>query len=267
MSVRVAELVDETGEWSSREVDEEAFQDVRLGRRCAELVRRLGASIGSPIPLACQDWANTKAAYRFLANPKVDEGDILGGHFAATRQRYDLTDGPILLVQDTTEFNYQRRNPGAIGFTKSVNSGRDKEGRLRHHQVCGILMHTSLAVTTEGLPLGLAAVKFWSRDKFKGTAQLKRRINPTRVPIETKESIRWLDNLRQSIELLGRPDRCIHVGDRESDIYELYCLSRELGSHFVVRTVVDRLAGDGNHTVATEMRRAKVAGRPGAHPD
>jgi hypothetical protein len=41
--------------------------------------------------LACQDWANTKAAYRFLANPKVDEGDILGGHFAATRQRYDLT--------------------------------------------------------------------------------------------------------------------------------------------------------------------------------
>lgn len=261
MSVRAAELVDETGEWSSREVDEEAFQDVRLGRRCAELVRRLGASVGSPIPLACQDWANTKAAYRFLANPKVDEGDILGGHFAATRQRYDLTDGPILLVQDTTEFNYQRRNPGAIGFTKSVNSGRDREGRLRHHQVCGILMHTSLAVTPEGLPLGLAAVKFWSRDKFKGTAQLKRRINPTRVPIETKESIRWLDNLRQSIELLGRPDRCIHVGDRESDIYELYCLSRELGSHFVVRTVVDRLAGDGNHTVATEMRRAKVACR------
>src|SRR3990167_5321057 len=98
MSVRVAELVDETGEWSSREVDEEAFQDVRLGRRCAELVRRLGASIGSPIPLACQDWANTKAAYRFLANPKVDEGDILGGHFAATRQRYDLRDGPILAL-------------------------------------------------------------------------------------------------------------------------------------------------------------------------
>lgn len=85
MSVRVEELVDETGEWSSREVDEGGFRDVRLGRRCTELVRRLGASIGSPIPLACQDWANTKAAYRFLANPKVEEGDILGGHFAATR--------------------------------------------------------------------------------------------------------------------------------------------------------------------------------------
>jgi hypothetical protein len=127
-----------------------------------------------------------RPARHHVGTPGAIKSERLGGFIGIG----NLTDGPILLVQDTTEFNYQRRNPGAIGFTKSVNSGRDKEGRLRHHQVCGILMHTSLAVTTEGLPLGLAAVKFWSRDKFKGTAQLKRRINPTRVPIETKESIR-----------------------------------------------------------------------------
>ncbi len=121
-------------------------------------------------------------------------------------------------------------------------------------------MHSSLVVTEEGLPLGLAAVKFWNRDKFKGTAQLKRRINPTRIPIEAKESVRWLDNLRQSVSLLGQPDRCVHVGDRESDIYELYCLARDLGTHFVVRTVVDRLAGSGDHTVKSEMREAPSAG-------
>jgi len=57
-----------------------------------------------------------------------------------------------------------------------------------HHTTCGILMHSSLAVTTEGLPLGLAAIKFWSRDKFHGANALKRSINPTRVPIEQKES-------------------------------------------------------------------------------
>ena len=44
---------------------------------------------------------------------------------------------------------------------------------------CGILMHSSLAVTTSGLPLGLTAVKFWTRKKFKGTNALKRKINPT----------------------------------------------------------------------------------------
>jgi hypothetical protein len=30
-------------------------------------------------------------------------------------------------------------------------------------------MHSSLAVTIEGVPPGLAAVKFWTRKKFKGT--------------------------------------------------------------------------------------------------
>lgn len=246
--------------WSHGEIDESAFSDARLGRRCGDLLCRLSDRMGGTIPLACQDWASTKAAYRFFSNPKVEEGDILAGHFDATRQRFAVTDGPILVLQDTTEFTYQRRNSHAVGFTKSVNSGRDKAGRLRHHTVCGILMHSSLVVTEDGLPLGLAAVKFWNRDKFKGTAQLKRKINPTRVPIEAKESVRWLDNLRQSMTLLGQPDRCVHVGDRESDIYELYCLAKDLGTHFVVRTVVDRLAGNGDHTVKSEMREEPIAG-------
>ncbi len=246
--------------WSHNEVDQAAFKDARLGRRFSDLLCRLSDRMGGTIPLACRDWAGTKAAYRFFSNPKVEEGEILSGHMAATKARYAASEGPILVLQDTTEFTYQRRNPHDIGFTKSVNSGRDKDGRLRHHAVCGILMHSSLVVTEEGLPLGLAAVKFWNRDKFKGTAQLERKINRTRIPIEAKESVRWLDNLRQSVALLGQPDRCVHVGDRESDIYELYCLAKNLGTHFVVRTVVDRLAGDGDHTVKSEMHEAPSAG-------
>jgi hypothetical protein len=260
MSAQNGKQAGNSGHWCQQEVDVGAFKDVRLGRRFCDLLRRLSEGMGGSIPFACQDWTNTKAAYRFFSNPRVEEGEILDGHFAATRGRYDQSDGPILVLQDTTEFTYQRRDPHAVGFTKSVNSGRDKGGRLRHHAVCGILMHSSLAVTQEGLPLGLAAVKFWNREKFKGTAQLKRKINPTRVPIERKESVRWLENLRQSADLLGHPERCIHIGDRESDIYELYCLTQELGTHFVVRTVVDRLAGNGDHTVSTEMLAAPSAG-------
>lgn len=246
--------------WTEREVDEAAFKDARLGRRCAEVLKQMGDAMGESIPYACQDWANTKAAYRFLSNARVDEADILSGHFAATRARCDAFEGPILLLQDTTEFSYQRANVKAIGITKSVNSGRDKQGRVRPHTVCGMLMHSSLAVTTQGLPLGLAAVKFWTRKKFKGTAALKRKINPTRVPIEQKESVRWLENFRQSIELLGQPTRFVHVGDRESDIFELYCLTRDLGSHFLVRACVDRLAGDGGHTIADEMDTTTLKG-------
>ncbi len=65
------------------------------------------------------------------------------------------------------------------------------------------------------------------------------------MPIEKKESIRRVNNLRQSTIQLGEADRCVHIGDRESDIYELFCESEEAGTHFLVRTCVNRLAGDG----------------------
>ena len=234
------------------------FCDPRLGRRFRSLVWRLATSLGQTIPLACQDWANTKAAYRFLSNGRVNETAILAGHFQATRQRFAATEGPVLILHDTTEFSYTRESKEAIGILYKVCGRKDKNGRPRLHTVCGILMHSSLAVTTEGLPLGLAAIKFWTRSKFKGTNALKRKVNPTRVPIEAKESVRWLENLKQSTSLLDEPSRCIHIGDRESDIYELFCAAQESGTKFLVRTCVDRLAGDGRQTIATLMRRIKV---------
>ena len=246
--------------WIDREISRCEFRDARLGDRFRKLLTQIGSAMGQSIPLVCQDWANTKAAYRFFSNDRVSEADILAGHFQSTRDRTAAAEGLVLVLHDTTEFSYQRENSEAIGITKSINSGRDKAGRLRSHTVCGILMHSSLAVTIEGVPLGLAAVKFWTRKKFKGTAALKKKINPTRIPIEKKESVRWLENLKQSTQLVDRPGRCIHIGDRESDIYELFCAAQEIGTHFLIRTCVDRLAGDGDHTIADEMDEVAVKG-------
>jgi Transposase DNA-binding len=234
------------------------FEDVRVGRRFGKLVRQLARNIGQPIPLACQDWANTKAAYRFLSNKRVNESAILRGHFQATRERAIAADGPILVLHDTTEFTFARDSVEAIGILKTSFTGWARDGRPRQHTLCGILMHSSLAVTIEGLPLGLTAIKFWTRSKFKGTNALKRAVNPTRVPIEQKESIRWLENLKQSTDLVGDASRCIHIGDRESDIYELFCAAEESGTKFLLRTCVDRLAEDGQRTISAVMKTAKV---------
>jgi hypothetical protein len=249
-----------TEHWVDRETTGCEFKDARLSKRFCKLLAQMGSAMGQSIPLVCQDWTNTKAAYRFFSNDRVSEADILAGHFRSTRDRFAAADGLVLVLHDTTEFSYQREDSKAIGITKNVNSGKDKAGRVRPHTVCGILMHSSLAVTTEGLPLGLTAVKFWTRKKFKGTAALKKKINPTRVPIEKKESIRWLENLEQSTELLNDPGRCVHIGDRESDIYELFCQAQQAGTHFLVRTCVDRLAGDGDHTIGDEMDEVAVKG-------
>jgi hypothetical protein len=58
--------------WTAGEVDQTAFKDARLGQRFGQLLRQVGDGMGESIPFSCQDWANTKAAYRFFANDRVD---------------------------------------------------------------------------------------------------------------------------------------------------------------------------------------------------
>lgn len=99
--------------------------------------------------------------------PRVTEHSVFAGHFAATAARVAASEGPILILQDTTEFIYGRAQPGKIGFTKTINAGRYKAGQPNVLTLCGMLMHSSLAVTLTGTPLGLTAVKFWTRTKFK----------------------------------------------------------------------------------------------------
>ena len=64
------------------------FPDVRHGKRLRQLLEQLSSRVGSSTPWACQDWANTKAAYRFFGNDRVSEGNILAGHFASTRDPF-----------------------------------------------------------------------------------------------------------------------------------------------------------------------------------
>lgn len=248
--------------WLDQELAGCKFKDARLGKRLRLLMGNMWKWMGESIPYACQDWANTKAAYRFFSNERVSEADIMGGHFQSTRDRFSATDGLVLVLHDTTEFSYQRLRPELIGSTRQVsNEEVNEDGRRQLYTLCGILMHSSLVVTQDGLPLGIAAIKFWTRKKFQGANSLKRQgINPTRVPIEEKESFRWLENLRQSSFLLKAPERCVHIGDRESDIYELFCTAQEVGTHFLVRTCVDRLAGDGLSTVSAAMAGVPVSG-------
>ena len=246
--------------WIEQELEGSEFRDVRLHKRFGTLLEQLWKGMGQTIPLACQDWANIKAAYRFMDNDRVSEQDILSGHFKATAQRFSSTDGPILVLQDTTTFSYEREHPELIGYAGSTITSAQRRGREKPSPQCGILMHSSLVVTAQGLPLGLAAIKFWSRKEFKDTATRRSKVNFTRIPIEKKESFRWIENLRQSTTRLGDADRCVHIGDRESDIFELFDAASELGTHFLVRTCTNRLAGDGGHTVADEMSEVRVKG-------
>ena len=100
--------------------------DKHLARRLRWLLDQMSASPGQPVPAACGDWTATKAAYRFFDNPRITEHGVLAGHIAATAERVAASEGPILILQDTTEFIYSRVQPGKIVFTKTINGARYK---------------------------------------------------------------------------------------------------------------------------------------------
>ena len=58
-------------------------------------------SRGESIPLACQDWASTKAAYRFFSNERVHE--LIAAHVLAAQRVHD-DDTPVpVLAKDKTD--------------------------------------------------------------------------------------------------------------------------------------------------------------------
>jgi len=77
------------------EVSDCGLGDARLNRRLGAMLEALGERPGKSLPTAFQDWANTKAAYRFFANDNVSEDKVLAGHFSATALRIQATRGPI----------------------------------------------------------------------------------------------------------------------------------------------------------------------------
>ena len=112
--------------WVDEEVGESKFKDERLGKRFLKLVQGLAERIGDSVPVACQDWASIKAAYRFFSNPNLCEDEIFSGHYSSTKARFEEVDGPILVLHDTTEIAYNRKNPEAIGAHR-VYSNKQKK--------------------------------------------------------------------------------------------------------------------------------------------
>ena len=72
------------------------------------------------------------------------------------------------MLHDTTEFSFQREKKHAIGVTSLSYGGKGQDGRPRLHTLCGILLHSSLVVTVEGLPLGIAAAKGVDAEEVQG---------------------------------------------------------------------------------------------------
>ena len=203
--------------WAAEEFADVNLGDKRLDARLIMLCNRFSDAPESPINQACADWAETKAAYRFFQNDNVEVGEMLLAHRCKTAQRVK-GHKTVLALQDTSYFVYTN-HPKTKGLGKmSLKKGKNVKKIYSN----GLMVHTCLAVTTAGLPLGLLDQKIFSR---KLRQKKTRKAKPhDHLPVEEKESYRWLEALDNTKAVTGDTE-IVTVCDREADLYDLFKLS------------------------------------------
>ena len=196
-------------DWAEQEFGAAKIGNELRTRRLVELARDFYARPQANIPQACGTRARTKAAYRFLAQNKVSMQEILAPHYERSAERASQ-EAVVLAVNDTTSFNYSAHpDTEDLGPISTTAEGPQ-----------GILMHETMLYTPAGLPLGLIAAQVWARDPAEFGKKQKRR----ELPIEAKESHKWLRSFEAASQLQARlPNTTVvSVGDREADVYELF---------------------------------------------
>jgi hypothetical protein len=199
--------------WAKEEMATAELKDKRLNERLTRLLSDLSERPVASIPAACGGHAETVAAYRLFDNDKVTHERVLQPHIDATRQRM-AAEKVVLLVQDTTEVDVTRPVQQVIGAGPMDSVSRR-----------GAYLHLMEAFTPDGTPLGAVWAKIWTReDEYFSQPQKEKRKRRKALPIEDKESFRWLEGLRQVRELAQQLPQvqCVCVGDSEADIYHLF---------------------------------------------
>ena len=232
--------------WATEEFSKIRLEDKRLNQRCKRVAEALEQQSTEPINQACEDWADTKAAYRFFDNPKVTPDQILAPHYQRTVKRMKLH-ALVLAVQDTSFLNYthhlQTEGVGEIG-TKAQNQR-------------GFGMHSTLAVTPQGLSLGLLTQQFFERPIGAASHTAS---ETQKLPIEEKESYRWIEAFEQVIGLTPEDVQAVTVCDREADFYEMFVTAKEKQADLLVRANTDRRLGEETKYLWAKVESQRKAG-------
>ena len=214
--------------WVFREFGLADFGDARLTGRILTFAHDLAAHPDlSMASLYHGDWANLKASYRVLDNDAVTPAAILAPHRQATGDRSGQ-ESWVLIAQDTSYFNYTH-HPATEGL-----------GPVERAEDQGLMVHTALAMTAEGVPLGIVAQKIWTRDPAEFGKSRPRRSRP----FADKESARWVEIAQAATR--GVPDGTptVIIGDREADIYEVFVDAQTASYDVLVRSARDRRLAD-----------------------
>ena len=204
----------ETASWAQKEFSGAPLGDGRLSNRLVEIARLKAEQPGRAFSgVAAGDWPAVKGYYRLIDMPDesaVSMANILLPHRERTVRRMK-GQKTVLCIQDGTDLNYSSLTEceglGVMGSNQTSSKSR------------GLHLHSTLAVSTEGLPLGVLRA-----DCSAPEPKLSRQQSRDAIPIEEKDTFRWIEGLRDIVEAGEEMPhtRLICICDREADFFEMF---------------------------------------------
>ncbi|MBW2739113.1 MAG: IS4 family transposase, partial [Deltaproteobacteria bacterium] len=241
--------------WAENEFGGASLGDKRLTDRLVEIAENKAMNPGCTYSgVTGGNWPKVKAYYRLIDKPDdsaVTMSNILLPHREQTIRRMKA-ENIVLCIQDGSDLNYnnldQCEGLGVIGSNQTGAISR------------GLHMHSTIAVTTKGLPLGIlrsecTAPKLKSKDDKRSASS---------IPIEEKKTFCWIEGVRDCMDLKVRMPRTslINVMDREGDFFELFDDQREncYSVNLLVRAKHNR-GITGEHKLFETARQAPAQAR------
>lgn len=236
--------------WAELEFGGAPLGDARLRRRLVQAARLQAEEPGRAFGgIAAADEPMARAYYRLIDKPDEagpDMDQILAPHRQQTFRRMQAQT-TVLCVQDGSTLNFtgldQCQGLGPIGTNQTAATSR------------GLLLHSTLAVAPDGLPLGVLKSQAIAAPE-KGATDAAGKPSP------------WIEHHRDLVDL--RPHlpqtRLIHVCDREADVFELFDEQRQHGQvELLVRAQHDRNISTPPGKLFAAIRQAPVQHRLQVH--
>ena len=230
------------------------FRRQAAGKRGADLFARMVEESTVLVRQLARLRSEEVRYFRWLANHKVTVAEMMW--HCGERIRHQVVGRHVLAIQDTSEINYQA-HAGRTKGLGTVGNGTD----------AGLFLHPVLAVDADsGKGLGLVDCQIWLRTTAKAA-------NYQSLPIEEKESLRWLTGAESAHRILRQAARVTMIADRESDIYEEWARLPDHRFDLLTRACRDRRLDVGGtlfaHTDSLPVAacyRLELTARPGKRP-
>ena len=213
------------------------FYDKRVWNRCNLIIDKIINSPQTPLTTLFESGSDTVGVWRFLKNEKFNHKIIMNGFYDSTKKLVNKMfklrpDKEIYVIQDTSTIDLTD-NIASIGlgyitshkafWHLNKNKADPSKDNIKYMEDFkkfshkGLYLHTSLACTTDGEPIGITYQDQIVRDFEKAGIRRDKSFRS----IEEKESFKWIDSVNETLKL-NLNQSITFIADREADIFEVF---------------------------------------------